>query len=196
MRKYFGLLCAAALLLPVGVITASQSASAAGGTTCSKGATSATITPGILKAQSAANAEKNESKQSIKSHGTISGCSGGGVTSGTVTYNPKIVDPTNCNSVLDSKEPAASPPTVGVLTINWGGGKTTIVGTATLTGILPAHSDPNPTHLEVKGKVTGGTTFKGLTFDSKIIYTANKGACVTKNLTSSTTKPLKPLTIK
>jgi hypothetical protein len=195
MRKYFGLLCAAALLLPVGVIM-SQSASAAGGTTCSKGATSATITPGILKLQTAANAEKNESTQQIKSHGTISGCSGGGVTSGTVTYNPKIADPTNCNSALDTKEPAAVPPTVGVLSIKWNNGKTTVVGSASLTGILPRGSDLNPTHLEVRGKVTSGTLFKGLTFDSKIIYTPNAGGCTAKNLTSSTTKPLKPLTIK
>src|SRR5882672_4114859 len=121
MRKFAWLLVVGALAVPVGII-ASQSASAAGGTTCTKGATSATISPGILKLQSAADAEKNEAKQSIKSHGTISGCSGA-VKSGTVTYNPKIVDPTNCNSTIDSTEPEASPPTVGVLTIKWNTGK-------------------------------------------------------------------------
>src|SRR6202521_4503889 len=134
MRKFALLVMSVGLAVPMGVVVA-QSASAASGTSCTKGTSSATITPGILKLQTAPNAEKNEKGQSIKSHGYVSSCTGGGVKRGTATYNPTSRERTSCNSTLDAKDPAAPPPTVGVLTVKWNAKGTTTVGSAKLTAV-------------------------------------------------------------
>jgi hypothetical protein len=182
MRKTLGLLCAAAMLLPIGVIAAQQSASAAGGTTCSKGGGTSTITPGYHALQPAAQAETHETTATLKSKGTLSGCSGGGVTSAkSIVSTLQQRDPTNCNSLIDLKEPPASPPTTGPITITWNNGKTSTIGTATLSGVTP----PAQATLKVTGKVTKGL-FTGMTASGVLTFKPGSGQCVATPFTSAT----------
>ena len=181
MHKFRLAFVALTLAIPVGVVFA-QTASAAGGTSCSKGSGTATFAPGLFKLQSGAAAETHEATSTIGATGTVSGCSGGGVVSGTTTSTIKIADPTNCNSLLDSKEPPASPATVGTLTVKWNNGKTSTVGAITLTSV-PGQS----TQANLSGKVTSGTLFKGLTVTARVSFKATTSdQCVTSNLTKVT----------
>jgi hypothetical protein len=178
MRKVALLLVAAGLAVPAGVLV-SQSASAAGGTTCAKGSGTFTISPPLPKLGAK---ETNEITATSKSKGTLSGCSGGGVTSAkSVTAAFKFADPTNCDSVIDLKEPAAVPPTVGPLVITWNTGKTSTVASAKLTGAVPAKVGA----LHTGGKITSGV-FVGLTVSANITFKQGAGQCVSAAFSSGT----------
>jgi hypothetical protein len=200
MRKLAWLFVAVGLAVPAGVMVA-QSASAAPLVTCAinKVTATATITPGIPKLQSAANAEKGEIKVNITTGttGKLASCSGLGVTGGTFTSSFKVLDPTNCNSLIDTKEPAASPPTTGPIVITWSAGKgKTTIGTANLGNATPAAVGK----LHIGGKVTASTGAvasllgKTLSLDVKFTAVPNTG-CVSTNLVKATTTNYNPLTI-
>jgi hypothetical protein len=180
MRKVALLLVAAGLTVPAGMLMA-QSASAAGGTTCTKGAGSFTIKPPLHALQPAPKAETNESTATSTATGTVSGCSGA-VKSGTTLSKFFFADPTNCNSIVDLKEPAASPPTVGPFTIKWNTGKTTTVASAKLTSGAPGKS---VSLLHVGGKITSGL-FAGLTISTNVTFTQGKNQCITAPFSSGT----------
>jgi hypothetical protein len=181
MRKFAWLFVAAGLAVPTGFIV-TQSASAAGGTTCAKGAGKFTLSPAVKALQATAAAETGEVATTSKSTGTLSGCSGGGVTSAkSIAATLKIADPTNCNSQIDLKEPAAAPPTVGPLKITWNTGKTTTVAAAKLTSSVPAKVGG----LHIGGKITAGL-FAGLTISGDLTFAAGTGQCISKPFTSGT----------
>jgi hypothetical protein len=200
MRKFAWLLAVVGLAVPAGVMVA-QTASAAPVVTCAtNGVTAtATISPGIPKLKPAAQAETGEIKVNITTgtSGKLAHCSGLGVTGGTFTSSFKVQDPTNCNSVVDNSEPAASPPTTGPVVITWSAGKgKTTIGVATLGAATP----PSTGKLHVGGKVTASTgavaSLVGKTLSLDVSFKAvPSSGCVTTDLVKATTTNYKPLTI-
>lgn len=180
MRKTIGLLCAAAMILPLGIITAGP-AGAAGGTTCKTFTGTVVFHPPLPPLGSSTKV-----KGYFTVTGKLSGCSGGGVTSGAVSG--KSVPSTtgsNCTTLATSKTPSKVN-----LTTKWNNGKTS-------TGPSTSTPTKNPTIQNVAGSITSGTQFKGLHLSTQVQYTLPKGACSAGHpLSKVTLKNLKPVVIK
>jgi len=171
MRKTLGLLCAAALMLPIGVITAG-SAGAATVTQCSAAAGTATFTPPVAKGPTAATQGPKRSSK-LSSSGTVSGCAGGGVKSGKTKFvQTSKPTPGNCYTLLNPK--ASSPGTLGTLTITWNTGK---VSTAKGFKIKQTAA----TTATTTGKITSGQ-FAGKTIKGTVSFAPKKGDCVNSDL--------------
>ncbi len=172
MRKSLGLLLAAALMLPVGVMAAS-SAGAAGGTVCTTSKGSAKFTPPLPILTSAVKV-----KSKLTAAGTVGGCAGGGVTSGkTVFTQTSAITPGNCKTLV-TVDPK-SKGTIGKLVITWNTGKTS---TATAFTVKQTKSITTST---TTGKITAGL-FVGSTITGSVKYTTPAGACSSKPLASVT----------
>ncbi len=169
MRKTVGLLCAAALLLPVGVITASP-AGAAGGTVCSKASGTGVFTPPIPKGAGPKRASK------LSASGTVSGCNAT-VKSGTTKFvqTSKPV-PGNCQTLLVVN--SADKPTIGTLTIKWNNGKT-----STAQGFKIKQT--KSTEATTTGKITSGL-FVGKVISGTVTFKPKQGDCVKTDLKSVT----------
>jgi hypothetical protein len=186
MRKFLGLLVAMVVMAPIGVLAVQRAGAAADpGTDCSRASGSATFSPGFAKvAPSTGNPELNERKITISSVGTVSGCVGGGVTSGTTRATIHITDETNCNELLhvrdtpETPEEAGSNPT-GVLTTTWNTHQTSTANVA----LLPVPGQTTQTHIHGVGSAG---LFKGLTFDVTVAFTLKTGNCVNSDLTAVT----------
>jgi len=158
---------AAALLVPVGVLTAGP-AGAAGGTSCKTVTGTATITPGL------GTTPKN---QTIASTSAISGCTGGGVTKG--TGKAKNLTPNGtCSGLAKTGTKSAI-----TETITWNTGKTSTLTGSTLTG-------PKAGEATITLKVTAGL-FVGLHGSQIIAFAIAKGGGGCTNAS-----PLKELTVK
>lgn len=172
MRKSLGLFCAAALMLPVGVITAGPASGAAKTPTCGAAKGTATFNPPLPKDQ------KKKVKAKLNAKGTISKCVGGGVKSGTITFTQTAKpEPGNCATLADVKP--GDKPTVGKLVIKWNTGKTSTAAKFTIKQ-TKAVLDATTT-----GKITAGL-FKGKTIKATTTYKLPSGACSTKNLAKVT----------
>ncbi len=95
MRKTAGVLCAMALLIPAGVSAAAPAGAA--GASCTKITGSATFSPALPITKS-----KVTAKPTITTSSTISGCTGGGVKSGTTTLKTKSTVGLNCANVASA----------------------------------------------------------------------------------------------
>jgi hypothetical protein len=179
MRKTLGLLCAAALMLPVVMLTA-QPAGAAGGTTCKTFTGTATFNPPLPPLGST-----QKVKGTVTVTGKESGCAGGGVASATVTgKSAPATTGSNCTTLATSKTG-----TKFTLNTKWNNGKTS---TTTLTST----PTKNPTIQTIAGTVTAGL-FKGSHLSTVVQYTLPKGACSAGHpLKTVTLKNTKPLVIK
>ena len=141
MRHFLRLLVATTMVMPIGIGAAQHLASADPGTTCSSISGSSSISPGFQKldpmgpSHYAANDAENdvgtlEKNQTITSSGTISGCSGGGVTGGTFTNSViNTHDPSDCNDLLhvgDTADTTIEPGSLptGTIHIRWNTGAT------------------------------------------------------------------------
>ena len=198
MRKFALLFVAVGLAVPAGALVA-QSAGAAAvvKVSCKTSTAKAKIVPGLYKLQTGPTAETaHRLKQKITANGVVSGCTGG-VTAGTFTSTENVLDPTNCNRLIDTKL-TSKPPTTGPFVITWAGGKgkTTIalakLGSSKVKGIG---------NLNLTGKVTASTGavagLKGKTFNADLHFTAVPATgCISTNLVAATTKLLKPITIQ
>jgi hypothetical protein len=171
MRKTFGFLCAAALMVPIGVITASP-ASAAGGTTCSKATGTAYFKPPLPKLGSTKTV-----KSKLSASGTVTGCTGGGVKGGHFTF-AQTSTPTagNCQTLVTVKK--SDPPTVGTLTMTWNTGKK-----STAKGFKIKQTDT--TTATTTGKITSGL-FAGKTISGTVTFTPEKDGCTNKDLSKVT----------
>src|SRR5262249_8719507 len=89
-------------------------------------------------------------KSALSLVGTLCGCSGGGATSGHLTFTSSKSPPTNCQMFLTTYGPN-SKGAVGTATIKWNTGKTS---TITLTTKLASSSAANLSNLS--GTVTSG----------------------------------------
>jgi hypothetical protein len=171
---------ASALVLSFGVV-GTQQVGAATGTTCSTVKGTATFIPPLPK-----HGSTTEVASVIKSHGTVSGCSGGGVTGGTFKSKVKIHDPTNCDALL-SGDNGETPPS-GTITTTWNTGATSIAAIK----LQPVSGQVTQSH--VVGTVTSGL-FLGDHVDVTVSFTPKSGDCITTDLTSVTFKNTTPLKI-
>jgi hypothetical protein len=164
MRHFLRLLVVTTMVMPIGIGAAQHMASADPGTTCSSISGSSSISPGFQKLDPAgpahytANDHENdvgtlEKNQTITSSGTISGCSGGGVTGGTFTNSViNTHDPSDCNDLLnvgDTKDTTIESVPTGTITIHWNTG-------ATSTGNVKLKPTSSATQLKVVTKFTSG----------------------------------------
>jgi hypothetical protein len=182
MRKVGGLLLAAALMLPVGIIAASP-AGAAGGTVCKTAAGTATFAPALPIFTS-----KAKVKGTLSAKGTIGGCAGGGVTKATTKFtSPKSKTGANCTTL--SKPDPKGKGTIGSFTITWGPGKTSTAKTFTIL------QTKNPVQATTKGKITAGL-FVGKSITGKVQYALPKNACSKTPLKTVTYKNIGTFVIK
>jgi hypothetical protein len=165
LRKFFGFTMAIALLAPMGVLAAGP-AGAATGTSCKSVSGNVTVTPGLSTVAKA---------QVITFNLPVKGCTGGGVTSGTVKGTDKVTKPGTC-ATLGAPGPAQK--ITG--TITWNTKKTsTFTATTTTKGLT----------FTIAGTVTGGL-FKGTKVSEAGKYALPKSGkfCTVAN-------PLKTLTV-
>jgi hypothetical protein len=179
MRKYVGLLCAAALIVPAAVISTAGPAAAAPVVTCTKAAGSATFTPALPPLSST-----KKVKSKLAATGTLGGCTGsGGVKSATTTFKQTSAStPSNCTTL--SKPDPKSKGTIGTLTIKWNKGPASTVKALTIK------QTPKVVDSTITGKITAGQ-FVGKTFKGFVTYTLPKGACSSKPLSKVTYKETK-----
>jgi hypothetical protein len=181
MRKVAGVLFAAAMVLPIGLVA--SPAGAVGGTSCKTASGSATFTPALPKLGS-----KVLVISTVKATGAkIGACTGGGVKSATASITAKFSKPGNCTTLATSKTPS---PTKGTGTWVWNTKKTSTIA-LTLTGGTGATA----THAKLAGTVTAGL-FKGSKLSGSVIYTIPAGACQKVALTKVTFKQLTAIVIK
>jgi hypothetical protein len=184
MRKSFGVFLAVATLLSllvVGVVPAG----AAGGTTCKKVTSTATITPALPPLTS-----KTTVKNVVTaSTGTFGQCSGGGVTSAHFTL--KSVPgktPANCTTLLTYNPKAV--PTSGTSTTTWNTGATSTVAFKLLA------IKGKPTNQTFSGSVTAGL-FKGMKITVTFAFTAvPKTGCASTPLGKVSVANTGPLVVK
>jgi hypothetical protein len=184
MRKSFGVVLAAASLLSMIVMT--PPAGAAGGTSCKKVTSTATITPALPPLTQKTTFVKNVV---TKSTGTFGQCTGGGVTSAhfTLTSVPGKT-PANCSTLLTYNPKAI--PTSGTSVTTWNTGKTSTVAFKLLA------IKGKPTSQTFSGSVTAGL-FKGMKITVTFAFTAvPKTGCVSTALGKVSVANTGPLVVK
>ncbi|MGO9876637.1 MAG: hypothetical protein ACLPVY_22920 [Acidimicrobiia bacterium] len=177
MRKLAGVLLAAAMMLPVGVMV--SPAGAATGTTCKTASGTATFTPPLPKIGSTTKV-----KPTIKVTGTLGGCTGGGVTGGTISATLKQAVAGNCSSLLAG----ATANIAGTETITWNTKATSTVALK-LTGVTKKATETTAT-----GPVSAGL-FKGTKQAGTLNYTPLSHGCTTAALVKVSFKQITALTI-
>ena len=171
MRKFAGLFVAAALILPAGIIAAAPSGAAAAKPTCTKLTGVATFKPALPKAGSTKKVKPVITITGAK----LSGCTGGGVTGGTVKSTLKFGNASNCSDLLGGK-PTNTKGTVGVTWSN----KKTSAANVSLVGV-----SGNATQQTVSGPITTGL-FKGSKISATTQFTPEPGGCTSKDLSKVT----------
>ena len=172
MRKSFGVFLAVATLLSM-VVIGSPAGAAAATPTCNSAAGTFKFTPG-LPATGGVLAN-------LSSAGTVTGCAGGGVTSGKTVFT-QTTKSTTTSSCTTLAKPTGKP-TVGKFVVTWNNGKT-----STATGFNVTQSTKTITNATTTGKITAGlfvgksiagaVTFKLSVVGGKCVggsYTAAKG---------------------
>jgi hypothetical protein len=159
-----------ALLAPIGVLTAAP-AGAAAALTCTTQTGAATIKPGITPTPTNVTITVSEK---------LSGCKGGGITSGTETAS--IVSKAATCSGL-GKNGTKTGPFKGKIT--WSNKKTSSISLTTVSAGLSASAT---------GSVTAGL-FVGQKITTTIVYALKTGNCVSTPLTALSIKGTKPLVI-
>ena len=171
MRKAAGLLCALSLLVPMGMMAASSAGAAASATTqCKAVSGKQTYTPALPIVTSKATVNT-----SIASTSKLTGCVGGGVTSGVATSKSTMK---NDNCALFVKN--FGTPTKGTLSIKWNNGKTS---TASTTLTSKSKVGANPVIVQLVSKFTAGL-FVGHSSTVTLKATGNAGAktCISVGL--------------
>jgi hypothetical protein len=178
MRKVLGLFLASALVLPLAVMV-SPAGSAAAKPTCKTLSGTATFSPALSN-----TAAKSKPTVTIKG-AKLAGCTGGGVTGGTVGTVLKFGVASNCASLIKGD----STKTSGTTTVVWNT-KATSVAKVTLVGV-----PKKPTSQTVAGTISTGL-FKGSKLSVVTIFTIPKGGCTTAPLSKVTFKQVSALTVK
>jgi hypothetical protein len=179
MRKVSGVLLAVAMTLPVGLVA--SPAGAAGGTTCKTNTSVATFKPALPILGS-----KVKVAYTVTSVGKLSGCVGGGVTSGTYKTVQKVA-PGNCTTLLTYNPKPGNPTTI---TTTWNTKKTS-------TGTFLLHAiKGNTTKSNVTGSISAGL-FKGLKITTAFTFTAlTKNGCTKVPLAQVSVKGASAVVIK
>ncbi len=179
MRKVAGVLLAAAMVLPAGMI-ATQAGAAAAKPTCKSVSGTATFSPVLPKIGSTATVKSAITIKGAK----LTGCTGGGVTGGTVGAALKFGVASNCSSVAKG----ATAKITGTVTIVWNT-KASSTAKVTLTGVTG-----NPTKQTIAGSISTGL-FKGSKLSVLTQYTLGT-SCTKTGLASVPFKSVGALTIK
>jgi hypothetical protein len=153
MRKSFGVLVAVATLLSMVAMT-SPGGAAAATPTCNAAAGTFKFTPG-LPASGGVIAN-------LSSAGTVTGCSGGGVTSGKTVFT-QTVKSTTKGSCATLAKPTGKP-TTGKFVVTWNTGKT-----STATAFNVTQSTKTITNASTVGKITAGL-FVGKTISGAVSF--------------------------
>jgi hypothetical protein len=171
MRKFAGVLVAAALIVPAGIIAAAPGGAAAAKPTCTKLTGVATFKPALPMI-----GKTNKVKPTITITGAkLTGCTGGGVTGGTVKSTLKFGVASNCSDLLGGK----STKTTGTVGVTWSNKKTSAAN-VTLVGVTG-----NATQQTVAGPVTTGL-FKGSKISATTQFTPANGGCTKSDLSKVT----------
>ncbi len=171
MKSVVRFTMAIALLAPIGVMTA-MPAGAAAALTCTTQTGTATIKPGITP--TATNVTITVSEK-------LTGCKGGGITSGTETASI-LSKAATCSGL--GKKGTKTGPFKGKIT--WSNKKTSSFSLTTVSNGLAATAT---------GSVTAGL-FVGQKITTSIAYSLKTGTCTASSpLTALTIKGTKPLTI-
>jgi hypothetical protein len=171
MRKTFGVLFAAVLMMSAVAITATAASGAAATPTCKSAKGTFKFSPG-LPVKGTIKGGK------LTSSGPITGCSGGGVTSGKASFtSAKSTTASGCSTL--TKPDPKSKGTLGAFTIKWNNGKTS---TAKTFYIKQTKAIVDATTI---GKITSGL-FVGKTIKGTITFALAKGSCSTKPATGGT----------
>ncbi len=164
MRKTIGVLCAAALLLPVGVMTASVADAGPTTPTCSAAKGTFKFTPPLPASGGVIT--------NLSSAGTVTGCSGGGVTSGKTTFTQTVKSTTKSSCATLAKP--TGKPTTGLFVVTWNNGKKSTAKAFNVTQLK------NPiTNATTTGKITSGL-FVGKTITGTVTFKlqVSGGKCV------------------
>jgi len=181
MRKFSGVLFAAMMLLPLGLLSSPVGA-AASKPTCKTISGTAVVSPALPALKSSALV-----KPTLTAKGTkLAGCSGGGVTSATVGATLKWGLPANCTTLAASKPANIA----GTVSLVW---NTKATSTATVT--LHQLNPKAPTNLTLAGSITAGL-FKGSKLSVLVTFKLLNGGCTTAGLTTASFKQAGALTIK
>jgi hypothetical protein len=181
MRKFAGVLLAAALMLPVGLM-ASPAGAAAAKPTCKTLSGNASFSPALPKIGSAT---KVKPTITVKG-GKLGGCTGGGVSSAVVGATLKFGVANNCASLL---APGGTTSTTGTVSIVWNT-KATSTAKVTLPGVKG-----KPTTFTLMGSITTGL-FKGSKLSVVATFKPLNGGCTKGALTSVSFTNNSALTIK
>jgi hypothetical protein len=183
MRKAAGVLAALSLLIPAGILVTSPASAATATTKCKKLKGTQHYNPALPKLGST---QQVNSKTTATA--TISGCVGGGVTSGKVVTKPGKYHG-NCQTLLSTKKGTV---TKGAATITWNNHKTSSV-TTTLTSLsAPGTAKPK---LKLVTKFVKGL-FAGHSSSTTITASAPSGSCTSKPLSLFNFVNTAPITSK
>jgi hypothetical protein len=172
MRKPLVLFFAAAMMLPIGVITA-QPAGAAPIITCLHAKGTFKFTPPLPKTGGV--------KSTLTSQGTVSSCTGQGGASGKTSF--KSNPPTTKSTCATLAHPSATG-TKGTLTIKWVNGKV-----STAKGFV-IKQQANLVDATTTGKITSGS-FVGKLIKGVVTFKLNSPACPTTGGTYTNKKGTK-----
>ena len=171
MRKFAGVLVAAALVVPAALLAVPAGA-AVKGSTCTSLTGLATLKPGLSNTTA-----KNKPTATIK-NAKLAGCNNG-VKSGLLSATLKWGTANNCVGLAQGK----SSNITGTGKVVWNDNSTSTLKLK-LVGVTG-----KPTQLTIPGTVTLGK-FKGSTISGKVEFKIPSGQCGTKPLTSPTFKNL------
>jgi hypothetical protein len=183
MRKAAGLLAALSLVIPAGILVTSPVGAATPTTKCKKLSGTQHFNPALPKI----GATKQVNSKTTAT-AKITGCVGGGVTSGKVVTTPGKYHG-NCQTLVFAKKGTV---TKGKAKITWNNHKTSNVAT-TLTSL----SNPGSTNPKLKlvTKFVKGL-FAGHTSTTTITASAPKGSCTEKPLSLFNFVNTAPITSK
>jgi len=179
MRKGLGLLFAISLCLPVGVLTAGSAGSAVNTVLpkCKAFSGTQTFVPALPK-----SGDSHKVKPKTTTKLTITGCTGGGITSGKSNGVQTATTATNCNTLFAN---AGKPgkPTTG--TITWSNGQTS--QTSNVLTVTGASKDLKTLNAKLVTTYTGGLG-KGKKSTATVVATPNSGWCTKVPFKSTTFK--------
>jgi hypothetical protein len=174
MRKTLGLLCAVAMMLPIGVLTAGPAA-AAPIITCLHAKGTFKFTPPLPASGGV--------KSTLTAQGSVYSCTGKGGSSGKTSFKSNPPTTKSTCSTLAHPNPAG---TKGTLTIKWVNGKV-----STAKGfVIKQGTGSNISSATTTGKITSGA-FVGKLIKGAVTFKLSSPACPTKGGTYTEKKGTK-----
>jgi hypothetical protein len=179
-KKVAGVLFAAAMVLPIGLVV---SPAAAGpvqlGTTCKTVKGTGKFTPALPPLSS-----KTKVQARFDDRLTVTGCTGGGVTGGVGPVAIRTYGKTGANCATFTTASTTTPLMTGTQTITWNIKKTSTVSVTMRKAAPPKGKIPPEWRVTVTGKVTAGL-FAGRTMSENLDLLLPKGGCTGDPLASS-----------